>query len=68
MAVPTEQSVSVTLHDAMGRRVQTLFEGNLDANEQHWVAIDGAGLASGVYIYKVQGENFTESRSVSLQK
>jgi parallel beta-helix repeat protein len=68
VAVPTRQSVRVDLFDASGRFVRALFEGELKANEQQRILIDGATLASGVYLYRVTGDSFSETKMVTLQK
>jgi alpha-tubulin suppressor-like RCC1 family protein len=68
VAVPVEQRVTVTVHDLSGRLVETVFEGNLPANELRWFTIDGTGLASGLYLYRLTGPSFSETRSVTLLK
>jgi hypothetical protein len=68
VAVPKKQKVIVSLHDAVGRLVRTLFEGELPANEQRWITVDGTDLSSGIYFYKVMGQTFSESKTVVLQK
>jgi hypothetical protein len=68
VAVPTSQSVTVELFDAAGRYVRTLFEGELSANEPRRILIDGSGLASGLYLYRMTGASFSETRMVTLQK
>ena len=59
------QAVRVTLHDALGREVAVLAEDRLDAGA-HRIAIDGAGLASGVYLVRVVGERGTFTRAVTF--
>ncbi len=66
--VARSQHVEVSLYDAVGRAVQTLFEGTIDAQQPVNVIIDGRDLPSGLYIYRVAGEIFNESRQVILNK
>jgi hypothetical protein len=68
ITVPVEQQIQVTLHDVSGRLVQTLYQGTVPAHQQHGISIDGSGLSSGVYLYRATGKNFTQSRTVTLQK
>ena len=63
-----EQPVTVTLHDMAGRTVRTLYDGLVPANRAHALRIDATGLASGMYMYHVQGISFAESRSLVLTK
>ena len=66
--VAQEQDVTLTLHDARGRLVKTLFQGMVPAQTEQWATIDGVNLSSGMYIYRLTGEHFVESRTVTLAK
>ncbi|MEM1269209.1 MAG: T9SS type A sorting domain-containing protein [Bacteroidota bacterium] len=68
LTVATEQAVTVTLHDALGRTVRTLYTGVVAANATQSVLIDGSGLPSGLYVYRAAGASFAESRTVMLVK
>ncbi|MEM6338009.1 MAG: T9SS type A sorting domain-containing protein, partial [Bacteroidota bacterium] len=68
LTVATEQAVTVTLHDALGRTVRTLYTGVVAANATQSVLIDGSELPSGLYVYRAAGERFAESRTVLLVK
>jgi hypothetical protein len=67
-AVATEQGVTLTLIDAHGRRVRTLYQGDVAANESHLVRIDGEGLASGSYVVRLAGNGFVATERVVLAK
>ena len=43
----------LTLTDALGREVAVLLDADLGAGERRSVAIDGAGLAPGVYLVRL---------------
>lgn len=66
VAVASRQNVSVALYNVLGQKVQTLFEGTLEANEIRRIAIDGAQLPSGQYFYAVEGQGFSAVKSVAL--
>ncbi len=68
LIVKESQDVKVTLHDMRGRQVKTLFEGKVNANHEHRVFIDGTGLSSGLYAYRVEGLSFSDVRTVVLEK
>ena len=44
---------SLVLYDVLGRRVQTLFEGRVDAGTRRQVRLDASALGSGVYFYRL---------------
>lgn len=54
------------LYDVLGRRIARLYQGRLDAGGQQKIVIRGAGLPSGVYFCRVEGEDFTATRKVVL--
>ena len=67
-AVRDSAPVAVTLHDALGRRVATLYSGTPDANQMLSVQIDGSALPSGLYLVRLTGSGFSASQSVTLLK
>lgn len=68
LQVPEAEHVRIDLFDVTGRLVETLYNDVLPAGTQHRFTIDGSGLSSGVYLYRMAGETFTESRRVTLLK
>lgn len=66
--VNTQQNVRADLVDVLGRVVNTLFEGNVSADEMQTVRINGSGLPSGIYMVRLVGETFTDAQSVTLLK
>ena len=68
LQVAEQQSVRVSVYDALGREVATLFNGTLGAGPEHAFTINGAGLPSGVYLVRATGEQFTDGLSVTLLK
>ena len=57
--------VSLTLFNMLGQKVAVLISGIQDAGS-HEVRLDGSGLASGVYIYRLQADDFVASRRLVL--
>ncbi|WP_457651966.1 T9SS type A sorting domain-containing protein [Rhodocaloribacter sp.] len=68
LAVAQAQEVTVALYDVQGRRVSLVHTGFLEADTQHTFTIDGANLASGVYVLQVKGATFSAERTVTLLK
>ena len=50
--MPAGTPLRATLHDVLGRRLAVLHDGPTEANEGE-IAVDGAGLAAGVYQVRV---------------
>ncbi len=66
LTVPETQRVTVAVYNVLGQRVATLFDGTLEANDARELTLPARGLASGVYLYRVQGEGFTATRRATL--
>ncbi|MBU2507330.1 MAG: T9SS type A sorting domain-containing protein, partial [Bacteroidetes bacterium] len=49
------------IHDLLGREVQTLVDAPMSAGE-HEVTLNGSNLPSGVYIYTLKVNEFSQSR------
>jgi hypothetical protein len=59
--------VRLKVYDILGREVGTLVDGFMDAGE-HTVAFDGAGLASGPYIYRIVAGSCVATKKMMLMK
>ena len=68
LEIAEQQNVSIVLYDALGRQVEMLHDGTLNAGSIHEFQIDGASLPSGVYVVRALGERFTDVRQVTLTK
>ena len=68
LAVATDQRVTAALFNTLGQRVAVLFDGMVVANQVRSVSIDGAGLPSGLYVVRVNGERFSDALRVTLLK
>lgn len=65
--LPVNSQVSLKVFDVMGREVQTIVNDRLQAGTYE-STFDGSGLNSGVYIYKLMTDGFTESKTMLLVK
>lgn len=66
--VAETQAVRVEVYNALGQRVASLHDGALAAGAVHRFTLDGGDLASGVYVVRVIGERFTDTRTVTLAR
>ncbi|HSD62982.1 MAG TPA: T9SS type A sorting domain-containing protein, partial [Ignavibacteriaceae bacterium] len=66
-SIPERNNVTLKVYNMLGQEVTTLVNTTKDAG-QYEVNFDAAKLASGLYIYKLQAGNFTESRKMMLLK
>ncbi|MEM1096836.1 MAG: T9SS type A sorting domain-containing protein [Bacteroidota bacterium] len=51
--VPRRGEARLVVYDALGREVLRLFEGIAEAGQRQAVRLNGAGLASGTYLYRL---------------
>ncbi len=66
-SIPKRSFISLKIYDVLGREVSTLVEGVKDQGI-HEVVFDTHKLASGLYIYRFQSENFTSIKKMLLIK
>lgn len=60
------ESLSVAIYDMLGRRLQTTFNGDIQAGTPTTISIDTADLPSGVYTLRFEGNQTMEARSFSV--
>ncbi|MDZ7623864.1 MAG: T9SS type A sorting domain-containing protein [Ignavibacteriaceae bacterium] len=65
--VPTSEFVSLKVYDVLGNEVATLVN-EQKAPGTYEVRFNAGNLASGVYVYKIQAGNFTQTRKLMLMK
>jgi len=67
-SVSTEKvNVRIVIYDILAREVKTLFN-EIQENGSHEVAIDGSNLPSGIYYYKLQYGDFSDTKKMLLLK
>ena len=58
----------LTVYDALGRRVRTLFEGAVDANRRYERTFDASALGSGVYVVRLSSGGRVSTKKMLLVK
>lgn len=64
-SIPHDGYISLKVYNALGQEVAILFEGMQPAGN-YVSTFDANGLASGIYIYKLQAPGFSESKKLIL--
>ena len=68
-ALPESETVTLRVFDTLGRPVATLLDQKPHTAGTHTVSFDGAGLASGVYLYRLEvGASVVMTRYMQLIK
>jgi hypothetical protein len=63
----SDQFVQIRLYDLMGRCVRTMVHGEKPAGT-HRITLDGVGLSSGVYYYRIDAGSYTITKKMLLMK
>ncbi len=63
--LPVSGFASLKVYDLLGREVRSLVNGHLHAG-RYETRLDAAGLASGVYFYKLESSRFVATRKLLL--
>lgn len=70
--IPNNSDVSIIIFDMLGKKVTTLIDRETEAGYHiiYWNGKDGYGnqAASGVYIYRLQAGDFSETKKMNLLK
>jgi hypothetical protein len=67
MVVPERAQVTLAMFNISGRKVRTLFDGDLDPGE-HDIAVSSDGLPGGVYFARMAAGDFAQTRRVVFLK
>ncbi len=65
--LPAAATVSLTVYDPLGRAVRTLVSARQEAGD-HQATFDAAGLAGGVYYYRLRADASTATKALMLLK
>jgi hypothetical protein len=65
--LPRTSIVSLKVYDLLGKEITTLVSG-VQPFGSYSVAFSGIGLASGIYFYRLQSDNFVETKKMVLLK
>ena len=66
-SLPESGNVTLKVYDALGKEVATLIDGYMTA-QSYQVEFDASSLASGVYFYTLNTDNFTQTMKMILMK
>ncbi len=58
-------NISLTIFNLLGEKIETLFDGYCQSDE-YSVQWDGDGMPGGIYIYRLQGGDFSETKKMIL--
>jgi hypothetical protein len=67
-AMKTAEQVNVTVYNALGQSVATIFNGIANPNELYSLKFDGKNLSSGTYFYALRSASRNEVRKMLLTK
>ncbi|HEY6906383.1 MAG TPA: T9SS type A sorting domain-containing protein, partial [Ignavibacteriaceae bacterium] len=65
--MPERSNVEIRLYDMLGREVKYLYHGESDAGS-HKLILNGSGLASGIYLVRLETGNYFKTQKVILLK
>jgi len=67
-AVAAEQHVEVTLVNAAGQSIRTLYSGTVAANEMQQLTVNADALPSGTYLFHFEGNGLSATERIVLAK
>jgi aminopeptidase N len=65
--VPKDSKVKISVYDVKGGEIATLVNENKSAG-RYTVSFNGTNLTSGIYFYRIQAGDFTDTRKMILTK
>lgn len=67
IAIPVRSNVKLMVFDMLGREIETLVNGNLEAGS-YKVSWNAQKYSSGIYFYRIIADGFTDTRKMILVK
>nr|MCU0405834.1 T9SS type A sorting domain-containing protein [Ignavibacteriaceae bacterium] len=66
-SIPQSGLVTIKIYDILGREVATLVNEEKQRGV-YSISFDATGLSSGIYFYRIQFENFVQTKKLTLLK
>ena len=66
-SIPQSEQVVINVFNIQGELVESLVNSVMDAGN-YQITFDGNGLASGMYVYRIQAGSFIETKKMTLMK
>jgi len=66
-AIPTQSNVKLTIYNVIGEKVAELVNRELTAG-YHSINFNASNLVSGIYFYRLQSNDFAETKKLVLLK
>lgn len=66
LRVAETQNVRVEVMNTLGQQVAVIHDGPLSADAAHTLRFDGVGLPAGAYVVRITGEQFAQTRRLTL--
>jgi uncharacterized protein YdeI (BOF family) len=66
-SITQSEQVVINVFNIQGELVEALVDGVMDAGN-YQITFDGSGLASGLYLYRIQAGSFIETKKMTLMK
>ena len=66
-SIPNQGYVTIDIYDIMGRKIESLVSSDQNAGN-HSVVWNAGNVASGVYLYRINAGNYSETRRCNLIK
>ena len=65
--IPIESNVKISVYNLIGQKITEVVNSKFGVGK-HSVSFDGSNLSSGIYLYKIEADNFTLTRKMQLIK
>jgi hypothetical protein len=66
--VENREQVSLKVYDMLGNEIAQLFNGSAEPGRLYNIDFDAANLSSGIYLYRLQSNNFVDTRKMTVLK